>query len=284
MTDDPWVVSETQRARLRYRRRRTLQRGLLAVASTVVGLGLLSWLVTSAPGWITVQARYFDLDEARTALPDVASAFWLNVRLFVVAEVLILVVAVVVALVRVVPTPAMAPVRLLAVVYTDAFRGTPTLLVVYLVCFGFPALELQGVPTSLFWLGVIALTLSYGAYVAEVVRAGIVSVHPSQALSARALGLTYGQSMRRVVLPQAMRRVLPPLLNDFVSLQKDTALLASVGLVEALRAADIQAKQNFDFTPYVVTAAFFIAVTVPVARLTDWLALRQARREQGLAS
>ena len=284
MTDDPWVVSETQRARLRYRRRRTLQRGLLAVASTVVGLGLLGWAVTSAPGWITVQERYFDPEEARTALPNVASAFWLNVRLFVVAEVLILVVAVVVALVRVVPAPAMAPVRLLAVVYTDAFRGTPTLLVVYLVCFGFPALELQGVPTSLFWLGVIALTLSYGAYVAEVVRAGIVSVHPSQALSARALGLTYGQSMRRVVLPQAMRRVLPPLLNDFVSLQKDTALLASVGLVEALRAADIQAKQNFDFTPYVVTAAFFIAVTVPVARLTDWLALRQARREQGLAS
>ncbi len=284
MTDDPWVVSETQRARLRYRRRRTLQRGLLAVASTVVGLGLLGWAVTSAPGWTTVQVRYFDLDEARTALPDVASAFWLNVRLFVVAEVLILVVAIVVALVRVVPAPAMAPVRLLAVVYTDVFRGTPTLLVVYLVCFGFPALELQGVPTSLFWLGVIALTLSYGAYVAEVVRAGIVSVHPSQALSARALGLTYGQSMRRVVLPQAMRRVLPPLLNDFVSLQKDTALLASVGLVEALRAADIQAKQNFDFTPYVVTAAFFIAVTVPVARLTDWLALRQARREQGLAS
>jgi len=283
VTDDPWVVSETQRARLRYRRRRTLQRGLLAVASTVVGLGLLGWLVTSAPGWTTVQERYFDLEEARTALPNVASAFWLNVRLFVVAEVLILVVAVVVALVRVVPAPAMAPVRLLAVVYTDVFRGTPTLLVVYLVCFGFPALELQGVPSSLFWLGVIALTLSYGAYVAEVVRAGIVSVHPSQALSARALGLTYGQSMRRVVLPQAMRRVLPPLLNDFVSLQKDTALLASVGLIEALRAADIQAKQNFDFTPYVVTAAFFIAVTVPVARLTDWLALRQVRREQGLA-
>lgn len=231
-----------------------------------------------------MQVRYLDPDEARTVLPDVAAAFWLNIRLFLVAEVLILVVAVVVALVRVVPAPAMAPLRLLAVVYTDVFRGTPTLLVVYLVCFGFPALELQGVPSSLFWLGVIALTLSYGAYVAEVVRAGIVSVHPSQALSARALGLSYAQSMRRVVLPQAMRRVLPPLLNDFVSLQKDTALLASVGLVEALRAADIQAKANFDFTPYVVTAAFFVAVTVPVARLTDWLALRQVRREQGTAA
>jgi len=206
------------------------------------------------------------------------------VRIFVVAEVLILVVAVVVALLRVVPSAALAPLRLLAVAYTDAFRGTPTLLVVFLVGFGFPALQLQGVPTSLFWLGVIALTLSYGAYVAEVVRAGIVSVHPSQALSARALGLSYSQSMRRVVLPQAMRRVLPPLLNDFVSLQKDTALLASVGLVEALRVAQIQASQNFDYTPYVVTAMFFIAVTVPIARLTDWLSLRQVRREQGAAA
>ena len=275
------MVSETQRARERFRRRRSLQRGLVAAASTVLGAGLLAWLVTHAPGWTSVQVRYLDLEEARTALPDVAAAFWLNIRIFVVAEVCILVVALVVALVRVTPAPALAPLRLLAVVYTDVFRGTPTLLVVFLVGFGFPALELQGVPSSLFWLGVIALTLSYGAYVAEVVRAGIVSVHPSQALSARALGLTYGQSMRRVVLPQALRRVLPPLLNDFVSLQKDTALLASIGLVEALRVADIQAKQNFDFTPYVVTAAFFVAVTVPIARLTDWLSLRQVRREQG---
>jgi len=259
-----------------------LQRGIVAGASTVLAVGLLAWLVTNAPGWTSVQVRYFDLTEARTVLPDVAAAFWLNVRVFVVAEVCILVVALAVALLRVTPTPALAPLRLLAVVYTDVFRGTPTLLVVFLVGFGFPALQLQGVPTSLFWLGVIALTLSYGAYVAEVVRAGIMSVHPSQALSARALGLTYGQSMRRVVLPQAMRRVLPPLLNDFVSLQKDTALLASIGLVEALRVADIQAKQNFDFTPYVVAAVFFIAVTVPVARLTDWLALRQVRREQGV--
>jgi len=281
---DDWVVSETQRARTRYRRRRSLQRGLVAAASTVLVLGLLAWAVTSAPGWTSVRVRYFDVDEARTALPDVASAFWLNVRIFVVAEVLILVVAVVVALLRVVPSAALAPLRLLAVAYTDAFRGTPTLLVVFLVGFGFPALQLQGVPTSLFWLGVIALTLSYGAYVAEVVRAGIVSVHPSQALSARALGLSYSQSMRRVVLPQAMRRVLPPLLNDFVSLQKDTALLASVGLVEALRVAQIQASQNFDYTPYVVTAMFFIAVTVPIARLTDWLSLRQVRREQGAAA
>ena len=134
-----------------------------------------------------------------------------------------------VAVVRVVPSPGLMPLKLLAIVYTDIFRGVPTLLVILLVGFGFPALRLQGVPTNAFWLGVIALTLSYGAYVAEVVRAGITSVHPSQVASARALGLSYGQTMRLVVLPQGLRRVMPALLNDFVSLQKDTALVSVLG-------------------------------------------------------
>ena len=158
------------------------------------------------------------------SFPELRDAFWLNIRLFVVAEIFILAVALLVAIIRVVPSPAMAPLKLLAIVYTDVFRGTPTLLVIFLVGFGLPALGLQGVPTSLFWLGVIALTLSYGAYVAEVIRAGIASVHPSQWAAARSLGLSYGKTLRHVVLPQALRRVMPPLLNDFVSLQKDTAL------------------------------------------------------------
>ncbi len=255
----------------------------MALASTVVVLGLLGWGVAQAPGWPSVQQAYFDPEQARLALPEVAGGFVFNIKLFLAAEAAILVVALVVALVRVVPAPALAPIRLLAVVYTDVFRGTPTILVIFLVGFGFPALGLQGVPTDLFWLGLIALTLSYGAYVAEVVRAGIMSVHPSQALSARALGLSYAQSMRRVVLPQGLRRVMPPLLNDFVSLQKDTALVAVIGVVEALRAAQVRSSADFNFTPYVVAAAFFIAVTVPFARFADWLALRQLRREQGLA-
>ena len=229
-----------------------------------------------------MRQSYFDLDEARLALPEVASAFVSNVKLFLAAEVAILAVGVLVAVVRVLPAPALAPLRLVAVVYTDVFRGTPTLLVVFLVGFGFPALRLEGVPTDYFTLGLIALTLSYGAYVAEVVRAGIMSVHPSQVSSARALGLTYGQTMRLVVLPQGLRRVMPPLLNDFVSLQKDTALVSVIGLVEALRAAQIRASSDFNFTPYVVAACFFIAVTVPIARFADWYALRQLRREQGL--
>ena len=228
-----------------------------------------------------MRQSYFDLEEARLALPEVADAFVFNVKLFLAAEAAILVVAVVVAVVRVLPSPALLPLKLLAVAYTDIFRGAPTLLVVFLVGFGFPGLRLEGVPTDYFTLGLIALTLSYGAYVAEVVRAGIMSVHPSQVSSARALGLTSGQAMRLVVLPQGLRRVMPPLLNDFVSLQKDTALVSAIGVVEALRAAQVRSSADFNFTPYVVAACFFIAVTVPIARFADWLAIRQVRREQG---
>ena len=254
----------------------------MALVSTVVVLGLLVWGVTLSPGWPAVRETYFDLDEARLSFPEVASAFWVNVKLFMVAEAAILVVGVIVAVIRVVPSPGLMPLKLLAIAYTDIFRGVPTLLVILLVGFGFPALELQGVPTDAFWLGVIALTLSYGAYVAEVVRAGIMSVHPSQVASARALGLSYGQAMRLVVLPQGLRRVMPALLNDFVSLQKDTALVSVLGVVvEALRAAQVRASQDFDYTPYVVAACFFVATTVPMARFADWLALRQLRREQG---
>ena len=246
-------------------------------------LAALIVLTVRAPGWNRVKTTYFDLDAARRVFPELRDAFWLNIRLFVVAEIFILAVALLVAIIRVVPSPAMAPLKLLAVVYTDVFRGTPTLLVIFLVGFGLRALGLQGVPQSLFWLGVIALTLSYGAYVAEVIRAGIASVHPSQWAAARSLGLSYGKTLRHVILPQALRRVMPPLLNDFVSLQKDTALVATVGLVEILRAAQINSSRDFNFTPYVVAACFFIVMTLPLARLADWLALRQLRREQGAA-
>ncbi len=279
--ETPWAPSDVQRERLTYRRKRSLGRGALAAASTTVVLVALLVITISSPGWDRVRATYFDVAYARAVLPGLADAFVLNVKLFLVAEVCILVVALGVAVIRVMPSPALAPLRLLAIVYTDVFRSTPTLLVIFLVGFGVPALQLQGAPTGLFALGVIALTLSYGAYVAEVIRAGIASIHPSQWAAARSLGLTYTQTLRRVVLPQALRRVMPPLLNDFVSLQKDTALVATVGLVEILRAAQVNASRDFNFTPYVVAAAFFVVMTVPLARLADWLALRQLRREQG---
>ena len=276
--------SERQLERERYRRRRTLTRGAVAAVSTIVVIGLLVYLVGSSPGWDRVHRTYFWWPDAKDAFPEVARSFWLNIRLFMVVEVLVLVVGIVVAIVRVIPAPALAPVKLLAVLYADVFRGTPTLLIVLLVGFGLPALNLTGMPTSLFWLGVIALTLSYGAYVAEVIRAGILSIHPTQWASGRALGMTYGQTMRHVVLPQALRRVAPPLLNDFVSLQKDTALLSTIGLVESLRAAQVISGKDFIFTPYVVAAVFFIAATIPLARFTDYLTVRSLRRENGLVT
>lgn len=276
-----WVPTDRQTERNDYRRRRALRRSAVAAVSTAGVLAALVTLAVRAPGWQRVQSTYFDVGYARDILPDLARAFVLNVKLFVVAEILILVVAFLVALVRVIPSAALAPLKLLAIVYTDVFRGTPTLLVIFLVCFGLPALQLQGIPTDIFWLGTIALTLSYGAYVAEVFRAGIASIHPSQWAAGRSVGLTYAQTMRHVVLPQAVRRIVPPLINDFVSLQKDTALVATAGLVEILREAQINASRDFNFTPYVLAAVFFVVLTVPLARFADWLALRQVRREQG---
>ena len=285
MTDNAgaWVPSARQAERDRYRRRRTRRRGLVAAASTVVVLGVLVIAVVSAPGWDRVQQTYFDPAMARESVGPVAEAFVTNVELFLIAEVMILALALVVAVIRVAPVPALMPLKILATVYTDVLRGTPTILVILLVGFGLPALQLQGVPESRFVLGLIALTLSYGAYVAEVLRAGILSVHPTQWASGRSLGLSYATTLRLVVLPQAVRRVAPPLLNDFVSLQKDTALVSAIGLVEALRAAQVITQRNFNFTPYVVAAVFFIVATIPLARLTDWLSLRAARRDSGAA-
>ncbi len=276
------TVSDRERERARYRRRRALLRGAVAAFSTLVVLALIVLVVVSAPGWDRVQRTFFDWQDAKDSAGPIAEAFWLNIRLFVVAELLILVIALVVAVVRVSTNPALAPIRLLATIYTDVFRGTPTLLVVLLVGFGVPALDLTGLPTSLFWLGVVALSLSYGAYVAEVIRAGIVSIHPTQWNSGRALGLSYTATLRHVVLPQALRRVTPPLLNDFVSLQKDTALLSTIGLVEALRQANIISNRDFVFTPLVVAAVLFIAATIVLARLADWLTIRSLRREGGV--
>ncbi len=275
-----WSPSERQVERLRVRRRLDNRARLVAGGTTVVVLVLLLVGLTGSPGWPRVKETFLSWPDAKAAFPAIASAFWVNVRMFLVAEPLILVVGVLVAVARGTVAPVLFPVRALAVLYTDLVRGVPTLLVVFLVAFGLPALRLQGVTTSLFWLGVLALVLSYGAYVAEVFRSGIEGVHPSQVASAQALGLSHAQSLRFVVVPQAVRRVVPPLLNDFVSLQKDTALVASVGLVEALRQAQVYSSFNFNFSSYLVAAAFFVALTIPLARLTDWLGRRYARRER----
>ncbi|GAA3001606.1 amino acid ABC transporter permease [Streptosporangium longisporum] len=275
---DGWTKSDRQIERERLRRRSSLRSGSIATVSTVLVIVLLAWLFTTSPGWPRVRETFFDSGQFLEALPDVLSGFLLNIKIFLIAEPLILVVGLLVALIRNLQAPVFFPLRALAVLYTDIFRGIPTILIIYLVGFGLPALDLQGTPTDLATLGVIALTLSYGAYVAEVFRAGIESVHPSQRAAARSLGLSHGQTMRYVVVPQAARRVVPPLLNDFVSLQKDTALVATIGPLEALRQAQIHAASTFNYTPYLVAALLFILLTIPMARFTDYLAARSQRR------
>ncbi|MEO7844003.1 MAG: amino acid ABC transporter permease [Nocardioides sp.] len=262
--------------------RRSLDRRSLLVASLALVLvfGVLALGATLSPGWATVQATFFDGGHARDSFPAILDGFWLNVKMFLIAEPLILVLALAVALARQARAPWLVPLRVVAVVYTDLFRGVPTILLVVLFAFGMPALGLQGVPLDPFFWALVALVLSYGAYVAEVFRAGIESIHPSQLASAGALGLGRGQTMRYVVVPQAVRRVVPPLLNDFISLQKDTALVSSVAIFDAMFAARDYANYNFNYTPLVVVAAFFVVMTVPLARLTDWLQRRYAERER----
>jgi polar amino acid transport system permease protein len=200
--------------------------------------------------------------------------------MFMIAEVLVLAFALVLAVVRNLPGPVFFPLRLMVIAYTDFFRGVPTILVVYVLGFGMPGLQLTGIPTSAVFWGVVSLVLVYSAYVAEVYRAGIESVHPSQEAAARSLGLSRGQTLRYVIVPQAVRRVIPPLLNDFIGLQKDTALVSVLGSVDALQQANINSAADFNYTPYLVAAFFFVLITIPLARFTDWLILRERRQRQ----
>jgi polar amino acid transport system permease protein len=245
----------------------------------VIVVAVLVLLVVNASGWDDVKQAFFNRQEFEEAFPDILSAFWTNVKIFLIAEVFILAFALVVAVLRSLPGPVFFPLRALAVVYVDVFRAIPAILVIYILGFGVPALALPGVPIEpLFW-GTVSLILVYSAYVAEVYRAGIESVHPSQSAAARSLGLTHLQSLRFVVVPQAVRRVIPPLLNDFIGLQKDTALVGLLGVVEAFRQSQIEVAASFNYTPYIVTAVLFLILTIPMARFTDWLVARDRRRQ-----
>src|SRR5919108_2290936 len=218
----------------------------------------------------------------RRAVPQIWDGFQTNIRLMVIAELLVLFFALVVALIRGLPGRASFPLRALAIGYTDFFRGTPLILVAYVWGLGIPALHIAVISDrSLATYGIIALTLVYTAYVTEVYRAGIESVHPSQRMAARSLGLTYAQALRYVILPQAIRRVIPPLLNDFIGLQKDTALVGTLGVVEAFNQSQIDSNATFTYGSYLAAAALFVAITIPLARLTDWLVARDRRRREG---
>jgi polar amino acid transport system permease protein len=260
---------------------------LVSSVSTVLFFAVIAVIVVLAPGSEVVAERFFDPFHLRQSFlgtesePSVARAFLLNVYMFTISEVLILVLALVIAVVRQIPGPVFFPFRMVAVAYTDLFRGIPLILVLYIIGFGVPGLGLAFFSyLSDVTYGIIALVLVYSAYVAEVYRAGIESVHESQNAAARSLGLSRWQSLRFVVLPQAVRRVIPPLLNDFIGLQKDTALVSVLGSIEAARAAQIYGASQFNYASYVVAALLFVLVTIPLARFTDRLIARDKRRRQ----
>ena len=275
MTLEVWVPSARERERTAYRRRRSRRAVLLAALSSLVVFGGLAVAVVSSPGWPRVQSTYLRWDRGVEALPAVLEGLWLNIRVAALCAVLIAVLGLLVAVLRTLRGPVFFPLRLLATAYVDVFRGLPLLLVLLLLGFGAPALRLSGLPDSVLFWGCAALVLSYGAYVAEVFRAGIESIHPSQRAAARSLGLSYTQSLRHVVLPQAVRRVMPALMNDLVSLQKDSGLISVLGIIDAIRAAQIETARDFNYTPYVVAGLLFVALTIPMARFTDWYARRK---------
>lgn len=277
--DDGYRPSARRLERERYRRSRTRRSAAVAAASTAATAAVLTLLVVNSPGWDRTRETFFSPHYARLSLPKVLEGLWLNLRLLVVCGAIVLVLGLLLAVARTLRGPVFFPVRALATAYVDFFRGLPLIICLLGVVFGVPALRLQGVTGNPVVLGGAALVLTYSAYVAEVFRAGIETVHPSQRAAARSLGLSTAATMRYVVLPQAVRRVVPPLLNDLVSLQKDTGLVSIAGAVDAVYAAQIITGKTFNYTPYVVAGLVFVALTIPMTRLTDWVTARMNQRQ-----
>jgi polar amino acid transport system permease protein len=275
---DGYVPSERRLERERHRRGRARRATAIGAVSTLVTGAVLYLVVVNAPGWPRTRETFFDWGYAREAFPKVLEGLWLNVRLLLVCGAAVLVLGMLIAVARTLRGPVFFPLRFLAAAYTDFFRGLPLIINLMIVVLGVPALRLQGVTVDPVILGGTALTLTYSAYVAEVFRAGIESVHPSQRAAARSLGLSNRQALRYVVLPQAVRRQVPPLLNDLVSLQKDTGLVSIGGAVDAVRAADIIVGRSLNYTPYIVAGLVFVALTIPMTRFTDWVTARMDRR------
>ena len=292
LTGGPLATGAPARAPRRGGFRRAREEGAfksltIAIVSTVVFFGILAWFITNAPGWEQVREKFFSPTYFAQSFGfydgefiwdrSILKFFVVNIELFLIAEVLILVLGLLLAVLRSLRGPVFFPVRFLSTAYVDVFRAVPGILVIYILGFGIPGLGIKGTPTGFPW-AVVALTLIYSAYVSEVYRSGIDSIHPSQEAAARSLGLSRFQTLRHVIIPQAVRRVIPPLLNDFIGLQKDTVLVSYIGVVEIFRASQIKAAATFNFTPYVATALVFIVVTIPLARLTDWLVARDRKR------
>jgi polar amino acid transport system permease protein len=281
----PWSPSAREREREIYRKNLQARKRVIALISTVLVLGTFSAILLTSPGWDSVKATFFDLDYGKEVFPTVIRGLVVNIQLTLIGGVAIGIIALALALLKTTKSPALTPFRFIATAYIDIFRGAPLILIILLVGFGVPALRIQGLTNNVIVLGTIAVVLTYSAYVAEVIRSGILSVHQSQRAAARSLGLTSRQTMRYVVLPQAIRRVIPPLLNDFVSLLKDTGLVSILGVTDAVRAAQINASRTFNYTPYVVAAILFLLITIPLTRFIDrQIRLRSEKQNsEGLA-
>ena len=274
-----WSPSSRELDRRALRRKLNRKQSLIAAVSSILVLGTLAIILITSPGWEVVKTTFFDIEYGKEVFPTVVKGLWINLQLTFFGGIAIGIIAMGLALLRTTKSPALTPFRFLATAYVDIFRGAPLILIILLVGFGVPALRLQGISSNVIVLGTIAVVLTYSAYVAEVIRSGILSIHPSQRAAARSLGLSSGQTMRFVVLPQALRRVVPPLLNDFVSLLKDTGLVSILGVTDAVRAAQINASRTFNYTPYVVAAILFLLITIPMTRYTD-RAIRQRTQAQ----
>jgi len=275
---DAWTPSPLALDRAAFRRAQRRRSLLVALVSTVLVVTAVVLVVVNAPGWERARTAFFDPAMAWESLPAILEGLWLNLRVWVVAGVVGTLLGLGLAVARTSRIPALFPLRAFATAYVDLFRGVPLLLVLLLVGFGLPALRLEWLPTSGAFLGALAIVLTYTAYLAEVFRAGIESVHPSQVAAARSLGLTRAQTTRRVVLPQAVRNVTAPLANNLVSLQKDSGLISVLGAVDAIRAAQIATTGSYNFTPYVVAGILFFLVSFPLTRAVD---AYQARRGWG---
>jgi polar amino acid transport system permease protein len=274
-THTPSALEVERRA---YRAGRSRRSVLVAIASTLTFAALAWFTVFATPGWAAVQQSFFDPQIALASLPRIWDGFLLNLQVLGLSVITVALFALLLAFLRTLPGPVFFPLRVLAAGYTDVFRGLPFIIVLYIVGFGIPTLTNTRIPVLV--LGTIAVTITYSAYVSEVVRAGIEAVHPSQRLAARALGLGYTQTLTRVVLPQALRKITPPLMNDVVAMQKDVGLISILGAVDAVLAAKIESSQSYNFTPYVVAGILFILLAIPTIRLTDWYTARLRAREQ----
>ena len=272
-------VSEVERQRRRYRRTRTTRSLLISAISTLIIAALIVVILASSPGWKTTQQTFFNWEYAKSSFPAVLSGMWLNIRMLLVAATGVAVFATLLAAARTLGGPVFFPIRFLAAAYTDIFRGVPFIVVLYIIGFGIPALNpSRRIDVTL--LGTIALVITYTSYVSEVLRAGLESIHPSQRYAARSLGLTHGQTIRHIIVPQAVRKVTPALMNDFISMQKDVGLISVLGATDAIRAAQVQQATTYNFTSYVVAGLLFIVLSFPFIRLSDWYTARLRKREQ----